>query len=124
MVSAMEISVLVIDDDKVDRLIVKRLLAEYASVYEAASELEALETLKEKVITCVVLDRNIPGTNTNRLLESLVSMTVPVLVLTGLNDESVKKEMIKLGAGAFLTKDELSESTLKGALEKAINHPI
>ena len=108
---------LVVDDDKLDRLAVRRCLREAgiaAEIDEAASAAEALECVRTGSYDCVLLDYLIPGSDTLALVRSLASQAgdVPVVILTGRGDEDIAVEFMKAGAADYLPKAALSPERL------------
>jgi len=113
--------VLVIDDDRVDRLMVRELLSSHGFlVPEAQSEEEACRVLAEGGVDCVLLDYNIPGTDAIGLLSRLVADKVPVVMLTGEGNEAVAVETMKQGAQDYINKGRLTEESLVRAVRGSI----
>jgi diguanylate cyclase (GGDEF)-like protein len=101
--------VLVIDDDAMVRMIVAEALAE--SGYEvsvASSGEEGVERFQAAPADLVLLDVMMPGLNgyqTCQLLRTLpAGETVPVIVMTGLDDRRSIHEAYDSGATDFITK--------------------
>lgn len=114
--------ILVIDDDQVDRRAVQRALNGLYSVVEAENELQALELLASEPVDCVLLDYDLPGTNTVALVTE-ISKQVPVVMLTGQGNEVVAVALMKAGALDYLSKDgfrpESLDRSIRLAIEKA-----
>ena len=116
---------LLIDDDEVDRLAVKRLLRQSRSsiqVEEATSPPAALSALDMTPFDCVLLDYNIPGSDGLAILNDIRSKgySVPVIVLTGQGDEELAVELMKAGAADYLNKNALTSERLDRSLRYAI----
>ena len=114
------IRVLVVDDDAMDRRTVARLLAESFIVVEAAGGDQALAMLSENGVACVLLDYNIPGTDTHQLLAQ-ISKESAVIILTGHDDVVVAVRAMKEGAQDFLVKTNLTQEALLRAIGNAID---
>ena len=108
---------LVVDDDRLDRLAVRRCLQQAgiaAEIDEVESAEEALDRVRPGSYDCVLLDYYIPGSNTTALLRALVDQAadVPVVILTGRGDEDIAVEFMKAGAADYLPKAALSPERL------------
>ena len=117
--------VLVIDDDQVDRQIVRRGLARAgvsAEVDEAEGALDALTLLATHTYDCVFLDYNIPGGDGLTLLRGIrdAGLTVPVVMLTGHGDEQVAVELMKAGAVDYVAKSTVTPERLAASLRYAV----
>jgi signal transduction histidine kinase len=116
---------LLIDDDQVDRLAVKRLLAQArveSVVTECADRDAALAAAHGASFDCVLLDYHLPGTDGLALLRDLRNggVTLPVVALTGIGDEEVAVELMKAGAADYLNKNTLTPERLERSLRYAI----
>ncbi|HVT07805.1 MAG TPA: response regulator, partial [Polyangia bacterium] len=84
--------ILLIDDDEVDRMSVRRLLAGAApppSIVECDSGEAALERVGEETYDCVLLDVRLPGQSGLDVLRAIRAADVrtPIIMLTGFGDE-------------------------------------
>jgi DNA-binding response OmpR family regulator len=107
---------LVVDDDEVDRLAVRRHLAQAQVRYELdelAGGAELVERARAKPYDCIILDHSLPGEDGVALIERLqdAGVTTPILVLSG-QDEEAGAELVAAGATDFLCKEDLSASRL------------
>ena len=103
-------NVLVVDDDSIVRMILKRILQHHFSTtaVEATNGHEALLALDRANFDLVILDCHMPvmdGLTVLRAIRSKPSIaSLPVIVLTAdRTDESVQ-EFIRLGVSDYLTK--------------------
>jgi PAS domain S-box-containing protein len=117
--------VLVIDDDEVDRLSVRRILAASSirvDLREAADAEAGAAAIRRGGLDCVLLDFRLPQSDGLTLLRRLrqEGLDVPVVMLTGLHDENVAVELMKAGAADYLSKTGLSPSRL----EQSITHTV
>lgn len=111
----MTIKILLLEDDKADRLIIKRILSKSKTsfvLFEAASLEEARNILKQEKITCCLLDRLVPDGCGLDLLEEASIKAIPCIMLTGLADETLAIEAVKQGVQDYLIKDNLSADLL------------
>jgi signal transduction histidine kinase len=117
--------ILLVDDDDVDRMAVKRLLREagiHAEVDEHADRRSALAAAARERFDCVLLDYRLPGSDGVSLLRELRNMAVasPVVALTGQGDEEVAVELMKAGAADYLNKNTLTAERLERSLRYAM----
>jgi CheY-like chemotaxis protein len=108
--SASSTHVLVVDDDPVNRLVVRSLLERNGyRATEAADGGAALEVLgKSSDVAAVVLDLAMPGMGGEELLSrirgSMSTASIPVVVLTGSEDEGGEVRLIDRGADDYIVK--------------------
>jgi sigma-B regulation protein RsbU (phosphoserine phosphatase) len=114
-----QIRVLMIDDDQVDRRAVCRALGTAYQVTEAENGREARQSFDSTPPDCVLLDYNIPGTDTLELLSSLQEH-VPVVMLTGQNDIGAAVAAMKAGAEDYLSKNDFTAERLDRAIQRSI----
>jgi PAS domain S-box-containing protein len=117
--------ILLVDDDQVDRIAVRRALRHggiEAELREAADMDAALRTAAEADFDCILLDFNLPGADGLRVLRALreAGVEVPVIMLTGQQDTEIAVELMKGGAADYLAKDGLTPDALAQALRHAV----
>jgi signal transduction histidine kinase len=117
--------ILLVDDDDVDRLAVKRLLKQTrfdVSVEERLDRDSALAAVGPDSFDCVLLDYNLPGTDGVEILTELraLGQTMPVIALTGQGDEEVAVALMKAGAVDYLNKNNLTAERLERSLRFAL----
>ncbi len=121
------ISVLLIDDDALDRRLVKLALSDTGGQVrfkiEAAEQLaKAGELMAQEDFDVVLLDLGLPdsvGIETVKKFRKL-NAEVPVVVLTGLEDEERAIDAIKAGADDYVAKGKL----LKDLIVRSIRYTI
>lgn len=128
MTAGAEMRVLLVDDDRVDRIAVRRLLgrdADSPAVTEAAGVLEAIDRLSQEHFDCVLLDFNLPDGDGLTFLRGMrnAGLAVPVVMLTGQSDPEVIAHLLAAGAAAYLPKDSLSSERLLSTLHSAASNP-
>jgi DNA-binding response OmpR family regulator len=119
------IRVLVIDDDVVDRVTVRRLLTAEGSamvVAEATDTASGETALAQGGIDVVLCDHHLPGEDGLSFLQRLAGRpdSPPVIALTGQGDESLAVAMLKAGAADYLGKDRLSGPRLAATIRHVI----
>lgn len=140
------LKILVVDDDEVDRIAVRRSL-KAAGVQVAISEAEnCVEALTKLDLTdsqrslslpngivsasrkvystfdCVFLDYRLPDGDGLTLIRTIreAGVKIPLIVLTGQGDEQIAVELMKAGATDYITKGKLSPENLARSLHHAI----
>ena len=118
-------SLLLVEDDRGDALLVEELIADVNAdirVQWAQSMAEAERALDENLPDCVLLDLNLPDANGISALDRITKRhdNVPVVVLTGLNDEPFGVSALASGAQDYLVKGRVEPETLRRALMYAI----
>ena len=119
-----ETRILLIDDDTGDAFLAREALARIDKrnyeIEHASSLTEAQGRLSATDYDVVLLDLNLPesmGVDTLRRLRSLLDQDVPVIVLTGMDDEDAALQMLVEGAADFLCKSEISAETLSRSIQ-------
>ncbi len=118
--------ILLIDDNPGDRRLIEIMLAEAnAGGYQivACERLEdGLRQSKQREFDLILLDLTLPdseGLNTFNAVNS-VRVNVPVIVLTGVDDDVLALQALKHGAQDYLVKGEFDASLLHRAIQYAI----
>jgi CheY-like chemotaxis protein len=114
------INLLLIDDDDVDREVVRRFLPAHYCVREATLGFDALAIIKTFQPDCILLDWQLPDMDGLQLLERFSRAHIPVIVITGQRNPQVILDVMHHGAQDFLLKDELSRGLLEQALQSAM----
>jgi signal transduction histidine kinase len=121
------VNVLIVDDDELDRRLVKLVLARAANlirfnVESAQTITEALEKLVKDNFNIILLDLNLPDSRGTETVQKIFNAApdVPIVVLTGLDDENAGLEAIRSGAENYLVKGDGLEYTLVRTIRYAI----
>jgi signal transduction histidine kinase len=119
------LTLLVVDDDAVDRMSVRRMLRAAgidARLDEAADSAAALVLLERTQYDCVLLDYQLPGDDGLAVIRAMRShgITTPVVSLTGHGDEQLVVALMKAGATDYLTKGSLSPERLAQSVRNAV----
>ena len=139
-------SILLVDDDEVDRLTVKRALKKAGlavNLTEAIDGKQAIAKLntKNNVIIksqvndptetiqvnldnydLILLDYRLPDIDGLQLIKSIkaFNLKLPIIILTGQGDEEVAVEMMKAGAADYLSKSKIEPNYLARAISNAV----
>jgi DNA-binding response OmpR family regulator len=121
-------AVLIVEDDPDDAIIVGRALEVFGirRMHLAETAEEALHVLERDSCDVVLLDYNLPGMNGLRLLERIRKTwpKLPVVLITGLRDESIAVSAMKAGATDYIAKDDLLTSSVIRSLQGALRGSI
>ena len=113
-------NILLVDDDQINRILIKAMLAHYpnliASIIEAENGQKALEIIETNPnINLILLDIFMPIMDGKEFLKLFRSKkkysNIPVIVLT--TDDSKKSEILNLGADNILIKPIKEEELIK-----------
>lgn len=121
-----KICVLLIEDDLEDAELIQRsflrVSEEMFDVHHVGRFRDAIQIIKTNSFNVVILDLGLPdsiGLNGVERLMSLIPQ-VPVIVLTGLDNEDEATRGIELGAQEFLQKGDISSKQLVTKIRHAI----
>jgi len=123
----MAIRILLIDDDQVDRLAVRRALRQAGldvDLQEAANATAGVQLFEEELFDCVLLDYRLPDVDGLETLSTLGGMNhqkrVPIVMLTGQGSEAIAVDAMKHGVHDYLVKDETKPEALHRAILNAM----
>jgi len=119
------INVLLIEDNPADARQVVINLGNFTSVQfhvQHASDLKEGIALLKNNIDIVLLDLELPGSHGLETFTTLrkYSAEIPIVILSGLEDESIAIEAVQLGAQDYLVKDDLDKRILGLSLCHAV----
>jgi len=111
------LKILVVDDDDVDRMAVRRALKASgldATVTEAEDADGALAKLETEHFDCALLDYRMPGTDGLDVVRNARErgLLTPFIMLTGFGDEQTAVELMKAGAADYIPKSSLTPERL------------
>jgi serine phosphatase RsbU (regulator of sigma subunit) len=119
------LSVLLVEDDRADALLVEELIAD-AGVDITFGWAQSVSDAEREVARdrpdCVLLDLNLPDANGIDALQRIgrSDPSIPIVVLTGLNDEHFGISAVASGAQDYLVKGRVEPETLQRSLLYAI----
>lgn len=120
------ISILIIEDNPDDALLISRFLAAVARGSYVVTHAEELKTglkrLENGIFSLVLLDLGLPDGDGLGSFEQVHAKApkIPVIVLTGNNDDEVAIEAVQKGAQDFLAKDQVTAVLLDRSIRYAI----
>jgi two-component system, sensor histidine kinase and response regulator len=120
------IAILLVEDNPADARLLKKLLAQVKKVNFEWVEAETLEgaiaVVAKQKFDVILLDLLLPDSQGSETLKQMhkAASTVPIVVLTGLDDEDLAVEALREGAQDYLVKGEIQRSWLARAIHHAI----
>jgi signal transduction histidine kinase len=124
--SAQPLSVLLVDDDEVDRLALRRALARAdlgdLNVVEAERASDAFTQITTALFDCAFFDFRLPDRDGVALLRDVraAGVRTPVIVLTGFGDEQTVLDAMKAGATDYVAKSAVSPERIGQAMRAAV----
>jgi type II secretory ATPase GspE/PulE/Tfp pilus assembly ATPase PilB-like protein/CheY-like chemotaxis protein len=120
--------VLVADDDRMIRLIVKMLLEKQGmTVFEAESGTVAMEVVRRERPDLMLVDLHMPDMDGFRVIEMIRNddtlSSTPVIVLTAETSHEVETKVLEMGADDYVTKPfepEVLLSRVRAAFRRAV----
>ncbi len=119
-------SILIIEDDEIDRQVLRRYLESErkdAEIVETHTCAEGLSAMAKKEFDCILLDYRLPDGDGIEFLQKLMLSDVkcpPILFLTGQGNELLAVESLRSGAADYIPKDILSANRLNRSVDNAI----
>ena len=120
-----DIPILLVEDNQGDAELMDILLEGIPDQHYVVTNVQrlaqALELIKKAHFDLVILDLGLPDSDGLDTLRPLVTVAadLPIVVLTGLQDESLGLEAVKAGAQDFLNKGQISSQMLARVLRYA-----
>jgi PAS domain S-box-containing protein len=121
-----KIEILLFEDNPGDAGLIEEMLAEFASFpyelknFETLSE--GLSLLKESQFDVILSDLGLPDSDgIDTFLEIHArNSRIPIIILTGMNDEKIGIEAVKKGAQDYLVKGQVDGRLLKRSIQYSI----
>ena len=111
-------NILIVDDDSCDVRFLQESLTDAddgsSRLVHAENISAALQKIREERFDIILLDFFLPGTQGIESLSRLREQTpdVPIVFLTGLDDEDLGRQMIKDGAQGYIVKGQIEGMVL------------
>ena len=117
--------VLVVDDDEVDRMLVRRTLKQThpnVTIIEAESCRSALALIQQQSFDCAFIDYNLPDGNGIELVTQFRNLGIkfPLIAFTGQGDEQVAVDLMKAGASDYLKKNKVKPDLLYSIIQQSM----
>ena len=120
------INLLIVDDDAVDREHIRRMISRsniQAKISEASSIESSMSYLEHGEFDCVIVDYRL-GIGSGLTLLNNIRKTennhCAVIMITGLGDEKIAAEAMRLGASDYLLKNQLKSDQLIHSISSSI----
>ncbi len=122
---ARQLSILVVDDDPVDRMTVLRALKGTKlnpQTTEAADIASAVELIRKNAFDVIMLDHVLPDGKSLDLLRKIrdAGIRIPVIITTGFGDEMLVADLLRTGAADYLPKDRINADTVSRVISHAV----
>ncbi len=119
-------TVLVVDDSPTTRQVEESILeAAGYRVFLTADGIDALDVIKSQNVDLVVTDVEMPRMDGKTLLENIRRMKeaekMPVVVISGSNDENERISFLSSGAQGFLTKHDFQRDVFLKTVKEVLN---
>jgi diguanylate cyclase (GGDEF)-like protein len=120
------INLLIVDDDAVDREHIRRMISRsniQAKISEASSIESSMSYLEHGEFDCVIVDYRLGIGSGLTLLDNIrksVNNHCAVIMITGLGDEQIAAEAMRLGASDYLLKNQLKSAQLIHSISSSI----
>ena len=120
------LKVLLIEDDPGDAFLLQTLLTETEQVQfdlVCSTRLaKGLENLSTTVFDIILLDLSLPDSVGLATIDNVrpYTLDVPIIVLTGLDDEEIAMQAVQAGAQDYLAKGDLNHNMLTRAIRYAV----
>lgn len=122
------INVLLVEDNKDDAFLIERMLEKASSFYyefrvhHCGSLSEAKKYLHHHEPDVILLDLGLPDSHGLQVLSDIMDFasTIPLMVLTGLEDERLAIESLQKGAQDYLLKGKINHNSLARSVRYAI----
>ena len=120
------VNILLVEDNLGDAKLFELLLAETkyrnSSIKHAKTLSEALGIIEKKEINLILLDLNLPDSSKLATFNSVnvYAIDIPIIVLTGLEDEELGNTLVRMGAQDYLVKGSFDSTLLNKTLEYSI----
>ncbi len=118
--------VLIVEDNDGDAMLIRKMLegaeAQHFEVTRAETLSEATKLIGVKTFDAILLDLSLPDSHGIKTIESLriVAPSIPVIVMTGLSDETIGLNAVQKGAQDYLVKGKVDAFRLVSSITFSI----
>jgi PAS domain S-box-containing protein len=120
------VKVLLVEDNPGDARLISELLADFRGQFHVAGHVarlaDAEEALEKTGVDMVLLDLTLPDSQGFETFQRLLAhgRSVPILVMSGVDDESLALRMVHAGAQDYLVKGKFDAPLLARAMRYAV----
>ncbi len=120
------LSIMLVEDDQIQSGVLKKVITRFSGgefeVTRCASIAQALEDLDKLEIHAVILDLELPDSSGLHTLNAICDPypAVPIIIMTGTDNDSIALEALKLGAEDYIVKGRLDGLQLCRAIRHGI----
>jgi signal transduction histidine kinase/DNA-binding response OmpR family regulator len=119
------IKLLVLDDDAVDRLQLKRALKSCGFGYkltECDDPRSIVDIVQRTAFDCIFLDYMLPGMNGLHLVRKIreAGVKTPIVITTSHGNESIAVDLMKSGASDYVIKNEINSESVSHIIRNAL----
>ena len=119
-------SIVVIEDNKDNRLLVRSLLSEFYAITEYETGFEAFRGLRNNVPDLILLDISLPGMDGVEVLSQLRKderlKKIPVIALTAHAVSGDREQYLASGFNDYIAKPIVDEDAFVQAIERWLTH--
>ncbi|PRY14431.1 PAS domain S-box-containing protein [Pontibacter ummariensis] len=120
-----QLRILIIDDDEVDQMALRRSLQKSglnAQSFSVSTAQTGLQLLREQVFDCIFLDFKLPDMDGLELMQHILGLELqaPVLLVTSHGDERIATQAMRIGAADYIPKSLLTPEVISHSIRSAI----
>ncbi len=120
----MAIKILIVDDERSHRLMLRAFLKADYEVYEAEDGQQAIEAVRQQFFDLVLMDIRMPGVNGLDALAQIKQMSpgIIVFIMTAYESIETAREAIRRGASDYITKPIEDVEELKADINRLLEY--
>jgi CheY-like chemotaxis protein len=120
-------SIVVIEDNKDNRLLVRSLLSDFYNITEYETGFEAFHGFRNSIPDLILLDISLPGMDGVEVLSQLRNderlKKIPVIALTAHAVSGDREQYLAAGFNDYIAKPIIDEDAFVQAIERWLTHP-
>jgi len=126
MINTEEQTILLIEDNPGDIRLMKEMLTEITSINYSLISAETLkdgcEQIKNNDLILILLDLNLPDSTGKQTFDTVLKFAkgIPIVLVSGMQDEELSLSLIKEGAQDYITKKDLNSILLEKTIQYAL----
>jgi DNA-binding NarL/FixJ family response regulator len=125
-----QINILLVEDDSDDSLLTRESLSQITDmqilVHASPSLTKALQSIANNTYDLILLDLYLPDSSGLATIDAIrrKAPNVPVVVLTGLENETISNLALEKGVQGYYSKDGANTQMLVKVIKSALSHKI